>query len=134
MRFVDTCVIIDLQMPDGRWHGWAAATVDEAAMSGLAINHLVMAEVLSSPDPERARRQLAAIGFRIDPLDDAVAARAGAAQRQYRARGGPRSAIIADFLIGAHAVVRGWPLITRDRARFAGYFPDLELIAPEEPA
>lgn len=99
----------------------------------MAINHIILAEVLSSRRVDRARELLAVYEFRIEPLSDAVAARAGAAQRLYRERGGARAAIIADFLIGAHAAVRGWPLITRDRRRFAGYFPELELIAPEDP-
>lgn len=134
MRLVDTCVVIDLQMPESRWFAWSRATVRPGLTGGpVAVNHIILAEVLSSRQVDRARALLAAYEFRIEPLSDEIAARAGAAQRQYRECGGSRGAIIADFLIGAHASVRGWPLITRDRKRFAGYFPELELIAPEDP-
>ncbi len=133
MTFVDTSAAIDLLIVDSPWHRWARAAVDRAAADGaLTINHIVLAELLAGPDTELVRRRLAESPLRLDPLDDAVAARAGAAQRLYRSRGGPRTAMIADFLIGAHAAVRGVALITRDRQRFASYFPELILVAPED--
>jgi predicted nucleic acid-binding protein len=133
MTLVDSCIIIDLQNPVERWHPWSSLAAEAAAAAGpLRINHVILAEILSSPEPDRARAHVDLLGLRIDPLDDAIAARAGAAQRLYRNRGGPRAAIMTDFLIGAHAAVRGWPLITRDRQRFAGYFPELLLVAPED--
>jgi predicted nucleic acid-binding protein len=58
--------------------------------------------------------------------------RAGLAFSEYRRRGGKRPAILSDFLIGAQAEMRGWPLVTRDRRGFASYFPELELIDPME--
>lgn len=134
MRLVDTSVVIDLQAPASAWFAWSRAAVRPVLSSGpVAINHVILAEVLSARDVDRARDLLTAYEFRIEPLSDAVSARAGEAQRRYRQRGGTRAAIVADFLIGAHAAVLGVPLITRDRQRFAGYFPELELIAPEDP-
>ncbi len=133
MTFLDTSAAIDLLIAESHWHGWARQVVDSAARNGrLAINHIVLAELLASPNPQRIRQRLAGSPLHIDPLDDEIAARAGAAQRLYRSRGGPRVAMIADFLIGAHAAARGVPLITRDRQRFASYFPELVLIAPED--
>ncbi|MBM5818216.1 MAG: type II toxin-antitoxin system VapC family toxin, partial [Cyanobacteria bacterium K_Offshore_surface_m2_239] len=38
---------------------------------------------------------------------------------------------LADFLIGAHALVERVPLLTRDTRRYRQAFPGLELIAPE---
>ena len=134
MSFLDSCVIIDLQAAGSRWFGWADRILRANAVTGtLQINHVILAEIMSSTNPEMAKRHLAALALIVEPLTDAVAIRAGAAQRLYRQRGGPRSTIITDFLIGAHASVLGVPLITRDRQRFASYFPELELVAPEEP-
>ncbi len=33
------------------------------------------------------------------------------------------------FFVGAHAAVAGWPVLTRDMRRYAGYFPTVELVA-----
>lgn len=56
---------------------------------------------------------------------------AGKAFQQYRAAGGLRSGVLPDFFIGAHAAVIEAPLLSRDRRRFASYFPTVRLIAPE---
>jgi len=34
----------------------------------------------------------------------------------------------ADFFVGAHAAVRQWPILTRDAARYRGYFPTVEVV------
>jgi predicted nucleic acid-binding protein len=39
--------------------------------------------------------------------------------------------VLPDFLIGAHAVVRGYSILTRDPKGYRGYFPSVELITPE---
>jgi len=40
--------------------------------------------------------------------------------------------VLPDFIIGAHAAVQGWPLLTRDTRRYRRYFPTVELISPPE--
>jgi predicted nucleic acid-binding protein len=55
---------------------------------------------------------------------------AGKAFRAYRARGGIRTSLLPDFLIGAHATVAGLSLLTRDVARYRTYFPAATLIVP----
>ena len=132
MTLVDTHVVIDLLQRQSAWHGFARTAVERAASQGLVVlNHIVLAEVMATPFPDRTAIGLAAWRFPVMPLGDEVSVRAGRAQRLYRSRGGERTAIIADFLIGAHAAVLGIPLITRDRQRFASYFPELTIIAPE---
>ena len=38
--------------------------------------------------------------------------------------------MLSDFFIGAHAVIEGWSLLTRDPRLYRTYFPDLALITP----
>jgi predicted nucleic acid-binding protein len=59
--------------------------------------------------------------------DLACADLAGATWREYRRRGGSRTRVVADFLVGAHAQVRGGRLLTRDRGFFRRYFKDLRV-------
>jgi predicted nucleic acid-binding protein len=56
---------------------------------------------------------------------------AGKAHIRYRAAGGLRTGVLADFFIGAHAAVEQLPLLTRDARRYRSYFPAVKLIAPE---
>jgi len=124
--------VIDL-LNQSAWADWAFEAVSRAAEDGpVAIDHVVLAELHAGPvggPPVSAL--LDELRISMEALDDRTAARAGEAHRLYRARGGARG-LIADFLIGAHAVTLGARLLTRDRARFASYFPELDIIAPEE--
>lgn len=128
----DSCVLIDT-LESGRWSRWSDERLVEASVAGgPAINHIVFAELCANRlGPGPALRIVETLQLRILPLTDPVAIRAGQAHRLYRSRRGGRSAILADFLIGAHAATLGIPLVTRDRARFSSYFPELTLIAPE---
>jgi predicted nucleic acid-binding protein len=55
---------------------------------------------------------------------------AGKSFLAYQRRGGLKRSPLPDFLIGAHAAVAGYRLLTRDAARYRTYFPNLELITP----
>jgi predicted nucleic acid-binding protein len=65
-----------------------------------------------------------------EPLPSDGAFLAAKAFLAYRRRGGGRRAPLPDFYIGAHAPVRGYTLLTRDRRRYRSYFPSLRVIAP----
>jgi predicted nucleic acid-binding protein len=63
-------------------------------------------------------------------LEETALFLAGKAFREYRARGGARTGVLPDFFIGAHAVIRGIALLTRDTRRYRSYFPTIALITP----
>ena len=51
---------------------------------------------------------------------------AGEAFQSYRARGGTRTGIPSDFFVGAHAVIKGFSVLTGDPRRYRAYFPKID--------
>ncbi|WCT72733.1 type II toxin-antitoxin system VapC family toxin [Sphingomonas naphthae] len=132
MVFLDTNILIDLFDPGSAWHLWSTENVHRAE-GPRGINPVVLAEL--SPRFEALATLtglIGGLGITVHPIDDHSAFHAGHAHAAYRAAGGERQAILADFLIGAHAQTLGATLLTRDRRRFVRYFPDLTLITPSD--
>lgn len=132
MTLIDTCVLLDVVQRDPSWGEWSLAQLELAADRGaLVINPVIYAEFAAGyPTIESAELALAAFGIRLEDLPREALFLAGRAYRQYRERGGTRTGVLADFFIGAHAAVRGLPVLTRDTSRIRGYFPTVVLISP----
>lgn len=128
----DSNVLLDVTSGDPVWAAWSEAAMSEAGSRGsLVINQVVFAEL--APGFTSLEQLDAAIPrsvFRREGIPWGAAFIAGQAHRIYRSRGGTRSTPLGDFYIGAHALFRGYTLITRDPARYRTYFPALRLIAP----
>ena len=129
---VDSCVLLDVFTEDPDWFAWSSSALAEAADKGvLAINPIIYAEIsIGFERIEDLEAALPADFVELYPIPREAAFLAGKCFLQYRHRGGTRTAPLPDFLIGAHAAVGGMPLITRDTARFRGYFPSIKLIHP----
>jgi len=130
---VDSKVLLDVLLPVSAWSEWSEGAIAAAGDQGrLIINAVIFAEVSAGyakiEDLEAALpRQV----FLREPISDEAAFLAGKAFVAYRRRGGERRSPLPDFLIGAHAAVAGYKLLTRDRARYRTYFPTVALIAPD---
>jgi predicted nucleic acid-binding protein len=86
----------------------------------LVACEAVWAETATAfPSSEKFRRAMANLAVSFEPLSEAAAVKAAKAWRRYRARGGRRTRIASDFLIGAHARSRLLPEVFR-RAQSAG--------------
>ena len=133
MIFVDTNILLDVVTDDPAWADWSQQTLDLAALRDrLGINPVVYAEFSSRFSRiEELDAMLNSVEINVADLPRSALFLAGQVFRTYRSRGGPRSSILPDFFIGAHAMVLGAPLITRDARRYRTYFPRLELIAPD---
>jgi len=129
---VDSNVLLDLITGDPGWAEWSRQQLVAAAPTGeLAINEVVFAEVsIRFARIEQLEALLDQIGIALTASPKLALFIAGKAFGRYRAAGGPRTGVLPDFFIGAHAVVANAPLITRDTRRFRTYFPELELITP----
>jgi predicted nucleic acid-binding protein len=102
-----------------------------AAKFDLKANHVIFAEVSPTfSDAAEVAAVLTSLNIELVGLTENDAFRAGGAFRDYRRNGGPRNTVLPDFLIGAQASVRGWPILTRDTKHFSSYFPEVELIDP----
>ena len=73
---------------------------------------------------------LSSLGIRYLATSEQAAVRAGHMQRRFRDRGGRCERVVADFLIGAHALLQCDALLTRDAAFFRDYFKGLKVIEP----
>jgi predicted nucleic acid-binding protein len=128
---VDSSVLLDVFTEDPRWLDWSERQLIEAAQRGaLILNAVVLAEV--APRFARIETLRAALPSMavVEEIPVEASFLAGHAHAEHRRAGGSRQAILADFLIGAHAAVTGRPLLTRDPRRVATYIPGATLIAP----
>lgn len=129
---VDSCVLIDVLADDPHWAEWSLTQLDALGQQApLVINPLIVAEL--SPRFERASDLDAALmllPLRRDALPWDAAFLAGQAFKLYRQTRGVKHSPMPDFYIGAHALLGGMRLLTRDAARFKTYFPKLEIISP----
>jgi len=129
---VDSNVLLDIFTEDEKWFGWSSAAFAQAASaSPLIINPIIYAEVsVRLSHIEELDELLPPDRFVRMQIPFASAFLAGKTFARYRRRGGLRSAPLPDFLIGAHAAVANFPLLTRDSRRYRTYFPNLVLITP----
>lgn len=128
---IDTNILLDIYTQDQAWEERSAAAIASAAdVAALVINPIIYAELSVSIDRIEALDDFLGTDFRRDPLPWEAAFVAGKAFLAYRRRGGLKTAPMPDFYIGAHAVVRGMKILTRDPKRYISYFPTLTIIEP----
>ncbi len=129
---VDSNVLLDVLTADEHFYPWSSAALSRAADEAvLVVNPIVYAEVsVGFSRIEDLDEALPPEYFRRDALPWAAGFLAGKSFATYRRRGGSRVSPLPDFYIGAHALVAGMALLTRDPARYRTYFPRLRLIGP----
>lgn len=155
---VDTNVLSEILLA-GPGARTAAGALTRALQRGpVVVSPIVYAELrAAAPEPDEVDALLAAMSVEVEfDLPPSAVRAASSARRAYLARrraagaacghphtgfrcnrcgsalGGPRH-ILADFLVGAHALLRASSLLTWDRGIYGTYFPDLEVLRPEDP-
>jgi hypothetical protein len=134
---IDSNVIAALWNDDNPSNAAALQALDNlTAHEKLVVFGPVYSELMAGPlrDEQSLDLFFKDTGIEIDwATEEEVWREAGKAYRGYaqrRVRSGadtPRR-ILADFLIGAHALVRGYSLLTIDSKHFAAAFPALQII------
>lgn len=129
---VDSNVLLDVLGGDARWASWSSTALAALASdSVLIINPLIYAEVsIRFESIESLDRVMPTTLYRREDIPYTAAYLAGKAYLKYRQRGGKRRSLLPDFMIGAHAAVAGYRVLTRDPKRYRSDFPTLDLIAP----
>jgi hypothetical protein len=129
---VDTNGLFDLFTGDPIWADWSARQLRIwSAQEALVVNPVVYAELSVGYDRvDEVDAALAAAGIELVEIPRAALFLAGKAFQSYRTRDGTKTGVLPDFFIGAHAVVAGVGLLTRDARRYRTYFPTIVLITP----
>jgi predicted nucleic acid-binding protein len=135
---IDTNVIVALWDRDTKLNSAAQSALDAALGRGsLIIAAPVFAELMACQGRDQAFLDMffQDSGISVDwNLDEATWRTAGRAFQAYAARRrrqsepGPRR-ILADFVIGAHAMQKGYPLLTLDDRLYQAAFPTLRIVS-----
>jgi predicted nucleic acid-binding protein len=130
---VDSSVLIDVLTADEVFGSSSSFALSGAlANDDVVICEAVVAEVqLMLDTASNIMETLNSMGVRFLPINEQAAVRAGVMNRRFRDRGGRRERVVADFLIGAHALLQCDSLITRDAGFFRDYYKGLKVIVPK---
>ncbi|SRR6266536_1169173 len=134
---IDTNVLVALWDKDDALNSAAQTALDAAFAQGkMVINGAVFAELLAFPRRSETfvDEFLIDTGITVDwTTDESIWRVAGRAFQNYARRrrrqktSGPRR-ILADFLIGAHALQKGHSLLTLDDGMYRAAFPQLRIV------
>lgn len=132
MLLVDTNVLVDVLENDPNWAEWSVKQLrSQAQVHDLAINPVIYAELGAAFESiDELDAAIHDLGIGVEEIPRAALFLAGKAYLKYRRAGGGRSGVLSDFFIGAHAAVNRWTILTRDPARYRGYFPTVKLLTP----
>jgi hypothetical protein len=134
---IDTNVITALWNVDDALNRQAQGALDVAFGRGkLVVSGVVYAELLAAPlrAGQFVDRFFADAGIDVEwEINENMLRTAGVAFRSYAEQRRKQKSlqprrILADFLIGAHALVKGHRLLTLDEKHYRAAFPKLELV------
>jgi len=113
---------------------WIAVLRDQGRLGRLIVCDVVLAEMSALfNDDVAATCFFQNLGIDHESTLAPAALLAGRIFHAYRRAGGPREHLIADFLIGAHALLQAEQLAASDRGYLQRYFSKLRVIVPNLP-
>ncbi len=129
---IDTNILLDILLPNMDFYEGSAKALQMSGEAGsLVISDIVYAEIcVHFRTRNECEEFVESLDLRVESLTRASHFLASRAYRQYRAQGGKRTRILADFLIGAHAQNQATRLLSRDRGFYRSLFPALEVCDP----
>lgn len=129
---VDTSVLLDVFGADPAFGLRSRKLVRSCLNEGRLIAcEVVWTEVTSFfPSNDAAHDAMRRLSVEYSPIELKTALAASRAWKVYRGKGGQRERVVADFLIGAHALLQAERLLTRDRGFYRSYFSRLRILDP----
>lgn len=131
---VDTSVLLDVFGADRTFGRRSGDALRRAIAEGQLVGcEVVWAEVAGFfPSATAARQAMDRLGVEFSALTLETSLEAARAWKAYRRRGGPRTRVAADFLIGAHALLQADRLLSRDRGFYRTHFKNLQVLDPSK--
>ena len=124
---VDSSIILDVLTGNPEFADSSETLLRRAMTEGkLVIGECVLAEIMPAFKDDKTLKEFLAdwqIEFVPSSRDSAILA--GRHFARYLSRGGRTGRIVADFLIGAHAMLHADRLLARDRGYLRDYFTRL---------
>ena len=129
---VDSNILFDVIGGDRTFGAASAERLRECLREGMVVAcEVVWAECCAGlPEGEAAVDLLGRLRVGHSPTGSEAALAAGEMFRSYLRRRGGRERVVADFLIGAHALTQADRLLTRDRGFYRDYFAGLDVVDP----
>lgn len=130
---VDSNVIIDILEPDPIHGTHSLQALKRRIREGSVVAcEVVWAEVGTAYGHalQQLTDTLDQMGIGYSPMKLEAAIKAAECWYAYRRRPEKKGRIVADFLIGGHALLQCDRLLTRDRGFYLKYFGSLKLVTP----
>lgn len=126
---LDSSVLLTIINGESQGESWLELLISARRQGVLCLCEIVYAEISPAFETrDELDGVLARLGARLEPLQSEAAWLAGKTFKEYRRMGGPRTFMIPDFLISAHARTQADCLAAIDRGYLRSYFPDLEVM------
>ncbi|CAN5280032.1 type II toxin-antitoxin system VapC family toxin [soil metagenome] len=128
---IDTNILLDIFGADPKFGNASAEALRQCMREGAvhACEAVWVETGVFFPNEHDYLHAMKSLNIEFSSITQKTAFEAAKTWRVYRSAGGKRERIVADFLIGAHAMTQCQRLLTRDKGFYRRYF-NLTILDP----